>query len=160
MESAFWFHIVNVILHSLSSILFTRICSKVAGFKPNYSLIAGVLFAVHPIHTECKFQHVVSTLPVIIYTFLLFFIFFSFFVKAVSGIVGRAELLGCTFFSLSFLSYHGYVMKFLPFMSWIQTLIFDFSSKDTNKRTPMTDRFGSALCSVVWQCWPRKVDLR
>lgn len=35
--------------------------------------------------------------------------------KGVTGIVGRAELLGCTFFSLSFLSYHGYVTKFLAF---------------------------------------------
>lgn len=55
MESAFWFHIVNVILHILSSILFTRICSNVAGFKRNFSLIAGIFFAVHPIHTESKF---------------------------------------------------------------------------------------------------------
>lgn len=55
MESSFWFHIVNVILHSLSTMLFTRICSKVAGFRSNYSLIAGIFFAVHPIHTESKF---------------------------------------------------------------------------------------------------------
>ena len=152
MESAFWFHIVNVLLHSLSSILFTRICSNVAGFKPNFSLIAGILFAVHPIHVECEFQHVVLHFPSL---YLALFL-----LKAVSGIVGCAELLGCTFFSLSFLSYHGYVMKFLPCMLWIQTLIVDFSTTATTKQTPMTDRFGSAFCLVVWQCWPRKVDLR
>lgn len=61
MESAFWFHIVNVVLHSLSSILFTRICSKVAGFKPNYSLLAGIFFAVHPIHTESKLLIITSS---------------------------------------------------------------------------------------------------
>jgi hypothetical protein len=31
----------------------------------------------------------------------------------VSGIVGRAEILACTFFSLSFLSYHKYVLFYL-----------------------------------------------
>ncbi|CRL08148.1 CLUMA_CG020877, isoform A, partial [Clunio marinus] len=82
IDSAFWFHVVNVFLHGLSSILFTRICSRVARFKSNFSLIAGIFFAVHPIHTE-----------------------------SVSGIVGRAELLGCTFFSLSFLFYHGQILK-------------------------------------------------
>ncbi|KAG5672760.1 hypothetical protein PVAND_002857 [Polypedilum vanderplanki] len=82
MENAFWFHVVNVVLHSISSILFSKICSDVIGFKRKYCLLAGIFFAIHPIHTE-----------------------------SVSGIVGRAEILACTFFSLSFLSYHNYITK-------------------------------------------------
>ncbi|KAL7019450.1 hypothetical protein ACKWTF_011123 [Chironomus riparius] len=82
METAFWFHVVNVLLHSISSILFTKICYEVIGFKRKYCLLAGIFFAIHPIHTE-----------------------------SVSGIVGRAEILACTFFSLSFLSYHNYITR-------------------------------------------------
>jgi hypothetical protein len=54
METAFWFHVVNVLLHSISSILFTKICYEVIGFKRKYCLLAGIFFAIHPIHTESK----------------------------------------------------------------------------------------------------------
>lgn len=47
-----WFHITNVLLHSVASILFTRVCLCVAGLKPPFATLAGLLFAVHPIHTE------------------------------------------------------------------------------------------------------------
>ncbi|XP_025423842.1 transmembrane and TPR repeat-containing protein 1-like [Sipha flava] len=72
-----WFHVINVVLHSLCSILFARLCISVAGLQHKYGLLAGILFAVHPIHTE-----------------------------AVTGIVGRADVLACLFFLLSFLTYH------------------------------------------------------
>jgi hypothetical protein len=47
-----WFHVINVVLHSLCSILFARLCISVAGLQHKYGLLAGILFAVHPIHTE------------------------------------------------------------------------------------------------------------
>lgn len=61
--SAWWFHLVNVVLHAAVSVgawwLASRLCGSVAA-----GLVAAWLFAVHPIHTE-----------------------------AVTGIVGRAEVL-------------------------------------------------------------------
>uniref|UniRef100_A0A2H8TL04 dolichyl-phosphate-mannose--protein mannosyltransferase n=1 Tax=Melanaphis sacchari TaxID=742174 RepID=A0A2H8TL04_9HEMI len=72
-----WFHVVNVILHGICSVLFARLCISVAGLEHKYGLLAGIVFAVHPIHTE-----------------------------AVTGIVGRADVLACLFFLLSFLTYH------------------------------------------------------
>ncbi|KAL0273180.1 UNVERIFIED_CONTAM: hypothetical protein PYX00_005916 [Menopon gallinae] len=72
-----WFHVCNVILHATASILFTRVCLAIVGFQPQFAAIAGALFAAHPVHTE-----------------------------AVTGIVGRADVLACVFFLLSFLMYH------------------------------------------------------
>ena len=66
METAFWFHVVNVLLHSISSILFTKICYEVIGFKRKYCLLAGIFFAIHPIHTESK-------------SFQFFYVFHSYF---------------------------------------------------------------------------------
>lgn len=45
------------------------------------------------------------------------FLSLLFLFKGVSGIVGRAEILACTFFSLSFLSYHKYVQNFFLSMN-------------------------------------------
>lgn len=47
-----WFHCTNVILHATVSILFTRVCFILGGLRRNFAIIAGLLFAVHPIHTE------------------------------------------------------------------------------------------------------------
>jgi len=47
-----WFHVVNVILHGICSVLFARLCISVAGLEHKYGLLAGIVFAVHPIHTE------------------------------------------------------------------------------------------------------------
>nr|CAI5822627.1 unnamed protein product [Callosobruchus analis] len=74
----FWFHVTNVLLHTGACMLFTRVCLHVAGLKTPFAALAGLLFAVHPIHTE-----------------------------AVTGIVGRADVLACVFFLISFLAYHG-----------------------------------------------------
>ncbi|XP_068082907.1 protein O-mannosyl-transferase TMTC1 [Anabrus simplex] len=74
-----WFHVSNVLLHTAASLLFTRVCRAVAGLTPHFAAVAGLLFAAHPIHTE-----------------------------AVTGIVGRADVLACVFFLLSFLAYHGH----------------------------------------------------
>nr|CAH7751738.1 unnamed protein product [Callosobruchus chinensis] len=74
----FWFHLGNVLLHAAASSLFARTCLRVADFRPHFAALAGLLFAVHPVHTE-----------------------------AVTGIVGRADVLACIFFLLSLLAYHG-----------------------------------------------------
>uniref|UniRef100_A0A182VCE3 DUF1736 domain-containing protein n=1 Tax=Anopheles merus TaxID=30066 RepID=A0A182VCE3_ANOME len=73
-----WFHATNVALHAAATVLFTRVCLTIAGLRQNFAILAGVLFAVHPIHTE-----------------------------AVTGIVGRADVLACIFFLISLLVYHG-----------------------------------------------------
>ncbi|XP_052873256.1 protein O-mannosyl-transferase TMTC1-like [Anopheles cruzii] len=73
-----WFHATNVALHAAATVLFTRVCLTIAGLRRNFAILAGILFAVHPIHTE-----------------------------AVTGIVGRADVLACIFFLISLLVYHG-----------------------------------------------------
>ncbi|XP_064594778.1 protein O-mannosyl-transferase TMTC1-like [Liolophura sinensis] len=70
------YHIVNVLLHAAVTGLFTHICLSVICLSVQGAIIAGLLFAVHPIHTE-----------------------------AVSGLVGRADVLSGMFFLLSFLTY-------------------------------------------------------
>ncbi|CAI5771881.1 protein O-mannosyl-transferase TMTC4 isoform X1 [Podarcis lilfordi] len=82
------FHVVNIILHCAISVLIVDVFSILLGglqytskgrrlnFVPKSSLLAALLFAVHPVHTEC-----------------------------IAGIVGRADLLCALFFLLSFLGY-------------------------------------------------------
>nr|BAC30236.1 unnamed protein product [Mus musculus] len=82
------FHVVNILLHGSISILMLDVFSVLFGglqytgkgqrvhLAPRASLLATLLFAVHPVHTEC-----------------------------VAGVVGRADLLCALFFLLSFLGY-------------------------------------------------------
>jgi hypothetical protein len=49
-DRAWAFHLVNIALHGLVSALVAELVRRLAGFMPG--LIAGVLFAVHPIHVE------------------------------------------------------------------------------------------------------------
>ncbi|XP_045042617.1 protein O-mannosyl-transferase TMTC4 isoform X3 [Desmodus rotundus] len=82
------FHMVNILLHGGISVLMVDVFSVLFGglqysskgrrlnLTPRSSLLAALLFAVHPVHTEC-----------------------------VAGVVGRADLLGALFFLLSFLGY-------------------------------------------------------
>ncbi|XP_027500410.1 transmembrane and TPR repeat-containing protein 4 isoform X2 [Corapipo altera] len=82
------FHVINIILHCTISVLMIDVFSILLGglqfsnkgrrlnLAPKSSLLAALLFAVHPVHTEC-----------------------------VAGIVGRADLLCALFFLLSFLGY-------------------------------------------------------
>ncbi|KAI0240289.1 Protein O-mannosyl-transferase TMTC4 [Lamellibrachia satsuma] len=82
------FHVINILLHAVVSVVFLRVFSVLLGgaqssqgaeigfTAPRASFLCGVLFAVHPIHTE-----------------------------AVAGVVGRADLLCALSFLLSFLSY-------------------------------------------------------
>ncbi|XP_075945746.1 protein O-mannosyl-transferase TMTC3 isoform X2 [Anarhichas minor] len=71
---AAFYHLLNVILHAVVCVLFLRVCRLF--LDKTSSLVAALLFAVHPIHTE-----------------------------AVTGVVGRAELLSSIFLLAAFLSY-------------------------------------------------------
>lgn len=70
------FHVTNVLLHSLATALLVRLAGSWAPGQATW--IAGLLFAVHPIHTE-----------------------------AVTGVVGRADLLAGVFFLLALLAQGG-----------------------------------------------------
>ncbi|CAL8355402.1 unnamed protein product [Lota lota] len=69
------YHLVNVALHGAVTGLFTLLARLLLGPGP-WSLLAGLLFASHPVHTE-----------------------------AVAGVVGRADLGAALFFLLSLLCY-------------------------------------------------------
>ncbi|XP_013187086.2 protein O-mannosyl-transferase TMTC2 [Amyelois transitella] len=76
------YHLVNVMLHCTATILVIMLARIL---MPAYAVkigtaVAGLTFAVHPIHTE-----------------------------AVAGIVGRADVAACNFFLLSFLLYSKHV---------------------------------------------------
>uniref|UniRef100_A0A673HWD3 Protein O-mannosyl-transferase TMTC3 n=1 Tax=Sinocyclocheilus rhinocerous TaxID=307959 RepID=A0A673HWD3_9TELE len=68
------YHLLNVVLHAVVCVLFLHFCRLLLDRRT--SLIAALLFAVHPIHTE-----------------------------AVTGVVGRAELLSSIFLLAAFLAY-------------------------------------------------------
>ncbi|KAI9552752.1 putative transmembrane and TPR repeat-containing protein 1-like [Daphnia sinensis] len=76
------YHAVNVILHAAVSALFAWLCLNCLGLSKLSSLLTASLFAIHPIHTE-----------------------------AVSGIVGRADILTTLFFLLSFISHDRATMR-------------------------------------------------
>uniref|UniRef100_A0A8D0GY92 Protein O-mannosyl-transferase TMTC3 n=1 Tax=Sphenodon punctatus TaxID=8508 RepID=A0A8D0GY92_SPHPU len=68
------YHLLNLVFHAVVCIAFLKVCKLFLDNKS--SVVASLLFAVHPIHTE-----------------------------AVTGVVGRAELLSSIFFLAAFLSY-------------------------------------------------------
>lgn len=47
----FGFHLTNILLHALAAVLVCVLVVQLAG-KPEAGFIAGLLFAVHPVHTE------------------------------------------------------------------------------------------------------------
>ncbi|KAM6987108.1 protein O-mannosyl-transferase TMTC1 isoform 2-T2 [Aplochiton taeniatus] len=71
-----YFHLVNVCLHCAVTCLLLLASQRCVFQDSRLAFLTALLFAVHPIHTE-----------------------------AVSGIVGRADVLACMLFLLSFLSY-------------------------------------------------------
>ncbi|XP_076748886.1 protein O-mannosyl-transferase TMTC1 isoform X2 [Xylocopa sonorina] len=77
-----WYHATNIALHAIACVLVTRVSLAVASLRPGFAALTGLLFAAHPVHTE-----------------------------AVTGIVGRADVLACIFFLLSFLAYHGSISE-------------------------------------------------
>lgn len=48
----FGYHLDNVLLHALVTCLYVKLCRDVFECGEKTALVAGVLFAVHPIHTE------------------------------------------------------------------------------------------------------------
>lgn len=85
------YHLVNVLLHCLATGLVVKLARNLLplGFGP---LIAGLMFASHPIHTE-----------------------------AVAGIVGRADLIACNCYLLTFLWYikHVYWREKSDLRQWL-----------------------------------------
>uniref|UniRef100_A0A3B4A0Z4 dolichyl-phosphate-mannose--protein mannosyltransferase n=1 Tax=Periophthalmus magnuspinnatus TaxID=409849 RepID=A0A3B4A0Z4_9GOBI len=77
-----YFHLVNVALHILVSCLLLVTCRRCVFSDSRSSFLAALLFAVHPVHTE-----------------------------AVSGIVGRADVLAALLFLLSFLCYVAVILS-------------------------------------------------
>ncbi|XP_006895136.1 PREDICTED: transmembrane and TPR repeat-containing protein 1 isoform X1 [Elephantulus edwardii] len=73
----FYFHAVNIILHCLVTLVLMYTCDRAVFRNRGLAFVTALLFAVHPIHTE-----------------------------AVAGIVGRADVLACLLFLLTFLSYN------------------------------------------------------
>jgi protein O-mannosyl-transferase len=69
------YHLINTLLHCLATGLVVKLARHILP-SGVCTLISGLLFASHPIHTE-----------------------------AVAGIVGRADLIACNFFILTILSY-------------------------------------------------------
>jgi len=67
-----WFHVINVLWAVLATGLFTLLACELAG--PGAGLIAGLLFAVHPVHVE-----------------------------AVANVVGRAELMAAAGYAVALL---------------------------------------------------------
>ncbi|RWS26690.1 transmembrane and TPR repeat-containing protein-like protein [Leptotrombidium deliense] len=72
----FGYHLINLVLHTVVTLLFHYFSSKCLFKDEETAVISSVLFAVHPIHTE-----------------------------AVTGIVGRAELLAACFYFLALIAY-------------------------------------------------------
>lgn len=75
------FHVLNILLHALVCFVLMRFIKLING-DLRLVFLGGLLFAVHPIHTE-----------------------------AVSGIVGRAEILAALFILTSMISYHHWRMQ-------------------------------------------------
>ena len=50
--SPFGYHLVNVLLHTAVSVLFCHVCDLVIFQDRQPAVLAGMLFAVHPVHTE------------------------------------------------------------------------------------------------------------
>lgn len=56
--SAASYHLLNVVLHAVVCVLFLRVCRLF--LDKTSSLVAALLFAVHPIHTEAVSIHLQS----------------------------------------------------------------------------------------------------
>ena len=88
------YHLVNVLLHSAVVYLYVLLCGVV--FSEVWpALIAGLLFAVHPIHTEAV--SIIFKTP-IAKTYKII-------ILKVSGLVGRADVMAGAFLLLSINSY-------------------------------------------------------
>ena len=58
------YHVVNVILHVTASVLFTCLCRHGVKLEPKMCLVAGVMFAAHPVHTEAVTESIFEWLTI------------------------------------------------------------------------------------------------
>ncbi|KAK2587380.1 hypothetical protein KPH14_003097 [Odynerus spinipes] len=94
------FHIINIILHTVVCILTLFVFNTLLNYKnQNISFYATVLFTIHPVHTE-----------------------------AVSGIVGRAELLCALFTWLSLIMYNQCIITNYFISKWFNMFGFTIST--------------------------------
>lgn len=94
----FGFHLTNIIIHVISSLLLLMVLIKLFGDYKNgllAALIGSLIFAVHPIHTE-----------------------------AVSWVSGRTDSLTTLFFLMSFLFYIRYSEKGNKMFLWISLIAY------------------------------------
>lgn len=118
------YHFVNVILHSLVCLLFTRLAGHVFQGDRRPALISSLMFALHPIHTE-----------------------------AVTSVVGRADVGAGLFFLLSFTSYLSFVKNFnqhqsrLHLWSCLTFATMSMLTKETGISKYLC--FQSSMCPVV-----------
>jgi len=52
----FGYHLVNILMHCVASVLFLFVCKVILGGKSQWPVFAALLFAVHSIHTEVVSQ--------------------------------------------------------------------------------------------------------
>ena len=102
----FGYHVVNVFFHGVVTYLFTSFVSEISSGNLSIALISGLLFAIHPIHTE-----------------------------AIAGLVGRAESLSSIFFLIvlfiySRLSKYSGLLYCLGLVSLAFNILFSLLSKE------------------------------
>ena len=95
-----FFHLTNVLLHPIVCILYYEVCQRLCTCAHRTTtewtlcpLIASLVFAVHPVHTESVGMHV----PICMCNTVL--------LVQVAGVVGRAELTSAVFYFLALLCY-------------------------------------------------------
>lgn len=57
--SVFSFHLTNVALHSACVVLLLYFCRELLAWRRDAALIAALMFAAHPVHTEAVSKHII-----------------------------------------------------------------------------------------------------
>lgn len=95
------YHILNILLHALACFVLMKYIGLLFN-DMRLTILSGLLFAIHPVHTE-----------------------------AVSGIVGRAEILTALFILLAGITYHHWRLK--GNIKWLLLLLISSASAITSK---------------------------
>ena len=117
------FHLINIIFHAGVTILVFFIASMFV--NKGFSLIAAILFAAHPIHTEAVAW--VGGIPELSFTF---FFLFSFYLYAIRDILGRRGII-LSLISFLFAALCKETALILPLLLFI----YDYSMKGKNIRS-------------------------
>ena len=98
LDSAFWFHLTNVLLHCLVTAIVTRLAGQMSSASGIIRYVAGLFFAAHPVHCE-----------------------------AVAGLVGRADMVCSLFFLIGVSAYcrngHRWYPTAIAMMSTFMSLL-------------------------------------